>query len=186
MKKQNLFTLLGLACAALTLFAAGCTDQKVEEANKFVDSANKKSDEFKSLMTKATESFDKVMKDMDDFDAGKKAHESDLKDIVKNYDKVMELAKGAASDFTEAAKANSNEKFKAYYEMSAKDMEKTGEVVNQNKEMANAILNSSDDEAYVQKMTSIQSKTESLTKESDDIRAKLKKLEAEVTALNKG
>jgi hypothetical protein len=182
---KKLITSLLLAC--LAVFAAGCTDQKIEQANKFVDSANKKMDESKALISKEGASFTKVMNDVgEDFEGAKKAHEAELKESLKNYDKIMELEKGAASDFGEAAKNNSNEKFKAYYDMSAKDMQKTSELMNQNKQLVQAVLDSSDEEAYVQKSEAINAKTESLTKEATDIRAKLKKLEEEVNALNKG
>jgi outer membrane murein-binding lipoprotein Lpp len=54
MKKQSIFTLILTAIMSLALFSAGCEDQKkIDEANKFVDSANKKADEVKGLVGKA-------------------------------------------------------------------------------------------------------------------------------------
>lgn len=186
MNRHNKWKLVLAICMGLALFATACEDtKKIEEANKFVDSANKKSDEAKALMTKTSDSFVNITKDMTDISETKVDRESELKDLVKNYDKIMELQKGAAGDFTQASKLNANDKFKAYYESSAKDMEKTAEVVNQSKEMAKAILDSEDIESYNKKLDTIQAKSDSLTKESVDLREKIKKLEAEVNALNK-
>ena len=184
MKKRNQLTLILLAILAVALFAA-CNDRKIEEANKFVDSANKKVDEAKGLVTRAADSFTSITKDLENFDEMKKARENEIKELVKNYDKVLELEKSAASDFVAAAKANSNEKFKAYYETSAKDVEKRAEIINQSKELAQALLNSKDLESYSKKLETIQAKSDSLTKEGDALREKLNKLEEEVKALNK-
>ena len=186
MKPHNKSNLVLLAFLTLALFATACTDAKIEAANKLVDSANKKTTEVKALVSKAADSFEKINKDLTDFEEAKTAHANDLKELVKSYDKILETQRSAASDFAEAAKLSANEKFKAYYEMSAKDGEKTAEVLTQSKELAQAILDSKDIESYSKKMDAIQAKSDSLTKESDDLRAKLKKLEDEVNALNKG
>jgi uncharacterized coiled-coil DUF342 family protein len=186
MTKLSKWKFILLACLALSLFATACEDtKKIEEANKSVDAANKKSDEAKALMSKTADSLINVTKDMTDLAETKSEREGEIKELVKNYDKVMELQKGAAADFNQAAKLNPNEKFKAYYEMSAKDMEKTAEVVGQSKEMAKALLDSEDIEAYNAKLQGVQTRSAALTKESDDLRAKLSKLEGEVKALNK-
>ncbi len=186
MKKYNKINLILLAIVAMALFATACEDtKKIEEANKFVDSANKKMDEAKALIGKAADSFEKISKDMTDLAETRKAHESELKEIIKSYDKILELQKSSAGDFVAASKANSNEKFKAYYETSAKDMENTAEMVSQNKEMVQAFIDSKDIDAYSKKIDTISAKIDSLKKESDELREKLKKLEQEVNALNK-
>ena len=186
MKKHNILKAVFLAIMAMALFTTACQDtEKIEGANKLVDSANKKSDEAKALINKTSESFDKVMKDTADFDEQKKKHEGELKEIVKNYDKIMELQKGAAKDFVEAAKLNPNDKFKAYYDASAKHSEKLAEMVNQNKQSAQALLDSSDIESYAKKIQEIDTKTTALIKEADEIAVTVKKLEQEVNALNK-
>lgn len=186
MKKHNKLKAVFMAIMAMALFATACQDtEKIEGANKFVDSANKKSDEGKALINTTSESFDKVMKDTADFDEQKKKHEGELKEIVKNYDKIMELQKGTAKDFVEAAKLSPNDKFKAYYDASAKQYEKLAEMVNQSKQSAQALLDSNDVESYSKKVQEIDTKTTALTKEADEIGAKVKKLEQEVNALNK-
>jgi hypothetical protein len=120
-----------------------------------------------------------------DFDEDKAANEGELKELVKSYDKILGLQNGIASDYTEAAKLNANEKFKAYYEMSAKDAQKTGEVIGQSKAAAQAILDSNDFDSFKAKMDGITAKSDSLKKESDGLRAQRSKLEEDVKALNK-
>jgi chromosome segregation ATPase len=186
MKNRSKFTLVLTACLTLVLFAGACEDsKKIDEANKFVDSANKKADEVKTMVAKAAATFENIGKDLTDFEEGKKDHENDIKELVKSYDAILEKQKSIASDFTEASKSSPNEKFKAYYDMSAKDADKTGEVLAQSKASAQAILDSSDIEAFNKKMESIKAKSDALTKESEGIRAQLTKLESEVKALNK-
>jgi len=186
MKKHNKLTAIFLAILAMALFATACQDtEKIEGSNKLVDSANKKSDEAKALIIKTSESFDKVLKDPADFDEQKTKHEGELKEIVKNYDKIVELQKSTAKDFVEAAKLSPNDKFKAYYDAKAKHFEKLAEMTNQSKQSAQALLESSDVESYSKKMQEIDTKTTALTKEADEIDVKVKKLEQEVNDLNK-
>ena len=186
MKKHSKFTLILMAVMSLALFSTACEDQKkIDEANKFVDSANKKADEVKGLVSKAASAFEGINSKLNDFEEDKAAHENEIKDLVKSYDKILDLQKGIASDYTEAAKLNANEKFKAYYEVSAKDAQKTGEVLSQSKATAQAILDSNDFDSFKTKMDGITAKSDSLKKESDGLRAQLSKLETDVKALNK-
>src|SRR3954452_2846492 len=153
MKKHSKLTLILMAIVSLALFSASCEYQKkIDEANKFVDSANKKADEVKGLVSKAASTFESINSKLNDFEEDKAANEGELKELVKSYDKILGLQTGIASDYTEAAKLNANEKFKAYYEMSAKDAQKTGEVISQSKAAAQAILDSNDFDSFKSKM----------------------------------
>ena len=184
MRPNKMISVL-IACLALALLSSACGDTaKIEEANKFVDAANKKADEAKTLISAAATKFEAITSDLDDFEEARTAHEAEVKDLIKSYDKILDLQKGIASDYSEASKTNPNEKFKAYYDMSAKDAQKTGEVLAQSKASAQAILDSKDTEAFAGKMLAIKAKLDSLTEESSELRGKLSTLETEVKALN--
>jgi hypothetical protein len=186
MKKYNKLSVILLAILAIALFATACDNAKIEEANKFVDAANKKNDEAKALNTKTGAIYDKVMNgDLENFEEAKKANENELKELIKNYDKIIELLKGSAKDFSEAAKANPNEKFKEYYDASAKAAEKRAEVVGSNKAMVQGFLDSNDLEAFTKTVNDVKAKMEALVKEAGDLQGKVNKLEDEVKALNK-
>jgi len=186
MKKFSTFALLLTACLSLALFSTGCEDQKkIDEANKFVESANKKANEAKDIVIKAGATSNSLMDQLKDLEEDKPAHLNELKDLAKTYDKALELQKGVASDFTEASKLNANEKFKAYYEMSSKNAIKTGEIYGQGQAVVQALLDSNDIEAFTAKMDAINAKSATLKKEGDDISAQLKTLEAAVAAINK-
>lgn len=181
-KKLKLILLAILAFAVLT---TACDDQQVLEANKLVDSANKKMNDAKPLVTAAGDRFGKISDDIKDFEASKKAHDGELKELAKSYDQILELYKGATADFTQAAKLSKDETFKSYYEMSAKDVENTAALITQNKLLTQAFADSKTIDEYSKKIDEIKTKNDALKKEGDDISAKLKKLEADVNAKNK-
>ena len=185
MKRYTKLNIILMAILAVAMFASGCDDKQVAEANKLVDSANKKMNDAKPLMTKASETFSKISDKVQDFDEGKKAHEAELKELLTSYDKILELYKGAAADFGGASKLNSDATFKAYYDMSQKDMENSAALVSQNKVLVQAFIDAKTAEDYSKKLDEIKAKNDDLKKEGDDIAAKLKKLEADVNAKNK-
>lgn len=184
MKKQKKFFIL-LAIITTALFAAGCEDKQVVEANKFVDSANKKVNDAKPLVAAAVDKFGKISDSVKDFDESRKSHEGELKELVASYDKIAELQKGAAADFAQAAKLSKDEAFKSYYEMSVKNVENMAALVSQNRILAQALLESKTEDEYMTKVAEIKTKNDALNKEGDDISAKLKKLEEAVNAKNK-
>jgi len=185
MRRINKLTLLIIAILAVAAFSTACDDKQVVEANKLVDSANKKMNDAKPLVAAAGEKFGKISDDVKDFDASRKAHEAELKELATSYDKILELYKGASSDFSQAAKLSKDETFKSYYEMSAKDVDNTAALVTQNKLLTQAFADSKTIDDYSKKIDEIKTKNEALKKEGDDIAAKLKTLEDAVNAKNK-
>lgn len=64
-------------------------------------------------------------------------------------------------------------------------MDKTAEVISQNKELTQALLDSNDIDSYCNEVETIRAKTDSLKKERNELREKLKKLEEEAKVRNK-
>lgn len=182
-KKHN-FVLL--AIMAFSLFVTACVDnKKIEEANKLVDSANKKVNDAKSMAAKADEAFTKVNEGLEDYEETKATNEAALKASMSDYDKAIELYKGASTDFNSAAKLSDDASFKAYYETSAKQIDNVSAVVTQSKALTQAFVESKTIEEYSKKLAEIKAKVVSLRKEGDELTAKVKKLEEEVKAKNK-
>lgn len=175
-----------IAIVAVGLFASACVDnKKIEEANKLVDSANKKSNDAKPLLTKAGEAFSKANDGMDDFDETRKQNETALKASMGDYDKVIELYKGASADFNSAAKLSDDATFKSYYEASAKEIDNLAAMATQSKSLVQAFIESKSIEEYSKKLDEIKGKIDSLKKEGDELTLKVKKLDEEVKAKNK-
>ncbi|HNU06254.1 MAG TPA: hypothetical protein PKO33_00730 [Pyrinomonadaceae bacterium] len=182
-KKLN-FVLL--AITAISLFATACVDnKKIEEANKLVDSANKKVNDAKSMAAKADEAFTKVNEELDDYEESKTNNEAALKASMSDYDKAIELYKGASADFNSAAKLSDDASFKSYYEMSAKQIDNVSAVATQSKALTQAFVESKTIEEYSKKLDEIKAKVVSLKKEGDELTGKVNKLEEEVKAKSK-
>ncbi len=186
MKSLKKLNIIIIAIVAATLFSIACVDnKKIEEANKLVDSANKKSNDAKSLLERAGAAFTKISDDVKDFDDTKKQQEPALKAVVGDYDKIIELYKGASADFNSAAKLSDDASFKSYYEMSAKEIDNLSAMATQSKSIVQAFADSKSIEEYSKSVDEIKGKIDALKKEGDDISGKVKKLEEEVKAKNK-
>ncbi len=185
MKLTNKLNIILLAILAVAIFSSACDDRQVIEANKLVDSANKKMNDAKPLVTAAADKFGKISDNIVDFDASKKSHEGELKELAASYDKILELYKGASADFAQAAKLSKDETFRSYYEMSMKNIDNTAALVTQNKLLTQAFADSKTVEDYSKKIDEIKTKNDALNKEGDEIAAKLKTLEDAVNAKNK-
>lgn len=186
MRKHKKFNFVLIAVVAVSLFATACFDnKKIDEANKLVDSANNKVTEAKSLLTKAADAFKKANDGMEDLDKARKQNEAALKTSMGEYDKVIELYKGASADFNSAAKLSEDASFRSYYEMSAKEIDNLSAMASQGKALAQNFVESKTIEEYSKKLDEIKSKTDALEKEGDDLSAKVKKLDEEVKAKNK-
>ncbi len=185
MKPFNKLKIILLVTLVFAIMTTACDDKQVLEANKMVDSANKKMNDAKPLVTAAGDKFGKISDDIKDFDASKKAHDGELKELAASYDKILELYKGASADFAQAAKLSKDETFKSYYEMSVKDVDNTAALVTQNKLLTQAFADSKTIDDYSKKIDEIKTRNEALKKEGDDITAKLKTLEDAVNAKNK-
>lgn len=185
MKRQNKYILILLAIIATAIFATGCEDKQAIETNKLIDAADKKMSEAQPIFSAAMDKYAKIIGSIQDFEESKGAHDGEVKELIASYDKVAELQKGAAADFTQAAKLSKDETFKAYYEMTVKKIENSAALVNQNRVLAQAFIDSKTEDDYVAKVAGIKTKNESLTKESEEIAGKLKSLGEAVKAKNK-
>ena len=180
------FNFVLISIMAISLLSAACVDnKKIEEANKLVDSANKKSNDAKPLLTKAGDAFNKANDGMEDYDETRKQHEAALKSSMGDYDKIIELYKGASADFNSAAKLSDDATFKSYYEASAKEIDNLAAMATQSKSLVQAFVESKSIEEYSKKLDEIKGKIDALKKEGDDLSAKVKKLDEEVKAKNK-
>lgn len=186
MRTLKKFNFALIAVVAVGLFATACVDnKKIEEANKLVDSANKKVNDAKPILAKAGEAFTKANEKLEDYDETKKENEAALKASMGDYDKVIELYKGASADFNSAAKLSDDASFKSYYEASAKEIDNLSAMATQSKALVQAFAESKTVEEYSKKLDEIKGKIDSLKKEGDDLSAKVKKLDEEVKAKNK-
>lgn len=186
MKIVKNFNFILIAIMAISVISAACVDnKKIEEANKLVDSANKKSNDAKPLLDKASDTFGKISDAVQDFDESKKKQEGALKALTGDYDKIVELYKGASADFNAAAKLSDDATFKSYYEMSAKEIDNLSAMATQSKGLVQAFADSKSVEEYSKKLEEIKGKIDALKKEGDDLTAKVKKLDEEVKAKNK-
>ena len=186
MTKLKKFNFALIAIMAVSLFATACVDnKKIEEANKLVDSAIKKANDAKPMLTKAGEAFTKANDGMDDYDETKTKNETALKASMGDYDKVIELYKGSSADFTSAAKLSDDSDFKSYYEASAKEMDNLAAMATQSKSLVQAFVESKSIEEYSKKLDEIKGKMDALRKEGDELTAKAKKLEEAVKSKSK-
>ncbi len=162
-------------------FATACDNAKIEEANNLVTAANKKSTEAKDLFTKTDALGDKLFKlDSDDFKDYKSKNEATAKDLIQQYDKIAELFGSAAKDFTEAAKAQPDAKFKDYYDTTSAQLVKLAEMTTVTKEMPQAFLDSSDFAGVGIKVTETNKKIDVIQKQVKEMQDKIDKLEAEL------
>lgn len=186
MRTLKKFNFVLIAIMAVSLFATACVDnKKIEEANKLVESANKKSNDAKPLLTKAGEAFNKANDGMEDYEETKTKNEAALKASLGEYDKVIELYKGASTDFTGAAKLSDDADFKSYYEASAKEMDNLAAMTTQSKGLIQAFVESKSIEEYSKKLDEIKGKIDALKKEGDTLTANAKKLEEAVKSKSK-
>ena len=115
----------------------------------------------------------------------RKQQEGAIKTVIGDYDKIIELYKGASADFNSAAKLSDDATFKSYYEMSAKEVDNLSAMAAQSKEIVQAFANSKTVEEYAKKVDESSAKVDALKKEGDDLSAKVKKLDEEARAKNK-
>lgn len=204
---RNKLNFILSAVLAMTLFAGACKDKNVTEVNKpvdstnkssnganiqdagkLVDSADKKAVEAKDLFNKIPDTFIKILNDLDqkkDFADSKKRNETEVKELAKSWDKIIETFKSAGVDYREAAKASQKQVFKDYYETKAKAQDSLAEISGLNREMLQSFLDSSDLEAFDKKMDDIGSKVEASKKQGVEFNEKLKKIEDDIKAQNK-
>lgn len=177
---RNKLNLILLAVLAMTLFAAACTDKNTEEANKFVESANKKLMEVKNLGSKVppTTNMSQWVDDTQDIAEAQKAHEAEAKEAMKSWDKIIETAKSGAGDFREAAKLNSDQAYKSYYEVLAKSLDNDSEKGSTTKSLYQGFLDSKDWDSFIEKGNAFKTKMQDLQKQYDDNVAQITKLEA--------
>ncbi|MEP6904136.1 MAG: hypothetical protein ABJA66_20625 [Actinomycetota bacterium] len=174
---KNNLNLILLAVLTMVLFASACGDKNAAEANKFVESANKKTQEAKEMVDKMPKNIGQWIDDTKDIAESQKAHEAEAKETLKKWDKIIETEKSAAGDFREAVKLNSDQTYKNYYEALAKQMDIQVEKGNTNKSVFQSFLDSSDWDAFGEKAGSFKAKMQDLQKQDADNAAQITKLE---------
>ena len=182
---KNKLNLILPAVLTMALFAAACTDKNTDEANKFVDSANKKANEAQAFYSKIPKVANKITNNSEDFEENKKANETEIKEAISATDKYVEMLKSSAGDFREASKLNPDQTFKNYYEAKARQMEGLADIASTQRSMFQDFLDSSDADSANQKMAPKLAKMNDLDKSLTEIENKVTKLEAEVKAKNK-
>ena len=107
-----------------------------------------------------------------------KAHEAEAKEAMKNWDKIIETAKSGAGDFREAAKLNSDQAYKGYYEALAISLDNDSEKGTTTKSLYQGFLDSKDWDSFIEKGSAFKTKMQDLQKQYDDNSAQITKLEA--------
>lgn len=175
---RNKLNLILLAVLTTALFASACADKNAVEANKFVESANKKSLEVADMASKMPKTISQWVDDTKDIAESQKAHEAEAKEAIKNWDKIIETAKSGAGDFREAAKLNSDQAYKSYYEALAKSLDNDVEKGSNSKSVFQAFLDSKDWNSFSAHLDTVKTKMQDLQKQAADIAAQITKLEA--------
>lgn len=162
--------LVGLACSALS--------DETSKANSLVDEANK-------FVTTANESVTKGGKIADEFDGmlTKIKKNSDLektrgvaKDLIKEYDVVIENFKKAADKFDEASKLKINDKHKEYLEVKAKEMKLRSDYTAEAKRVPQALIDSDSKNTFNDTMKTQLAKVKSMNSDANDLSDKADKL----------
>lgn len=174
--KLQMRVILTIAAIAGAVFMMAC--EQIDEANKLIQSSNKKVTEAAALLDKTTKDSSALMAtDFEDAKDFKAKNEAKAKEVIANYDKCGEMYKAAAKDYEDAGKLKVNDKLKEYVALKGKQLAKTGEYVAALKGGIQAFLNAEDDAAFTKLIGEAKTKGETLEKEVDALNAQVKKFE---------
>ncbi len=181
MKRINtLNTLLMLATAFVLIIGCSGGNQQAE-ANKIVDTANKKLDETKELYSK-TEArnstlFSANIQTVQQLFSYKAKMGGEAKSIVADYEKVAENLKDIAKQYDEISRLKVDDKYKEYAKLKSDEFAKRAEAVGVRKGNALAFAEIDNPKTMTEKFGENNTKSDKLFKDAEDIAGKAKKIE---------
>ncbi len=177
----NKFNATIIIIAALFI-VIGCSgaDQQAE-ANKVVDTANKKLDEAKDLYSKTetrnTTLFSANIQTVPQFIYYKTKVAGEAKSIVADYEKVAEMLKDVAKQYDDISRMNVNEKYKEYAKIKSNEFVTRAEAVAVRKGNAQGLAEIDDPRILMQKFKENNDKSDKLFKDAEETASKAKKIE---------
>lgn len=181
MTRLNKFNTLLVLAMAITLVLACSGGNQQAEANKIVDTANKKLDETKDLYSK-TEArnstlFSANIQTIQQLFAYKARMGSEAKSIVTDYEKIADSLKDIAKQYDEISRLNVDDKYKEYAKLKSDEYAKRAEAVGVRKGNAQAFGEIDDPRILTAKFEENNTKSDKLFKDAEDIAGKAKKIE---------
>ena len=174
--KLQMRVILTIVAIAGAVFMMAC--EQIDEANKLIQSSNKKVAEAAALLDKTTSDSSALLStEFEDAQDFKAKNEAKAKEILANYDKCSEMFKAAAKDYEDAGKLKVNDKLKSYLDLKGKQTAKTSEYIAALKGGIQAFLNAPDADALTKLIGEAKTKTEGLEKEVDALNTQVKKFE---------
>lgn len=181
MKRINKFNTLLVLSIAITLVIGCSGGNQQAEANKIVDTANKKLDETKDLYSK-TEArnstlFSANIQTIQQLFYYKAKMGSEAKSIVTDYEKVADNLKDIAKQYDEISRLNVDDKYKEYAKLKSDEFAKRAEAVGVRKGNAQAFAEIDDPKILTAKFAENNTKSDKLFKDAEDTAGKAKKIE---------
>ena len=181
MKRINKFNTLLVLSIAITLVIGCSGGNQQAEANKIVDTANKKLDETKDLYSK-TEArnstlFSANIQTIQQLFYYKAKMGSEAKSIVTDYEKVADNLKDIAKQYDEISRLNVDDKYKEYAKLKSDEFAKRAEAVGVRKGNAQAFAEIDDPKILTTKFAENNTKSDKLFKDAEDTAGKAKKIE---------
>lgn len=181
MKRINTLNTLIMLATALVLVIGCSGGNQQAEANKIVDTANKKLDETKEMYSK-TESrnsalFSANIQTIQQLFAYKSKMAGEAKSIVADYEKVSDNLKDIAKQYDEISRLNVDEKYKEYAKLKSDEFAKRAEAVGVRKGNALAFAEIDNPRTMTAKFEENNNKSDRLFKDAEDIAGKAKKIE---------
>ena len=167
-----LFAILavGLACSGLSDETTKANDI-VHEANKFVSTAN----DSVTKGSKLADEFDEMLPKIKGASDLEKAR-SVAKDLIKEYDIVIENFKKAADKFDEASKLKIKDKHKEYLELKAKEMKLRSDYTAEARKVPQTLIDSDSKSAFNDALKTQLAKVKSMNSDASDLSDKADKL----------
>lgn len=173
---KNIFGIF--AIVVIIVAAMACSSDDTTKANAVVDEANK-------FVAAANESVVKGGKLGDEFDQKVSAikSKSDLtdardlgKDLMKEYDSMVDNFKKAGDKFDEVSKLKLKDKHKEYLETKAKEMKLRSDYAAEMKKIPQALIDTDSKSEFTDKVTKLVAKVKTMTSDAQDLSDKGDKL----------
>ena len=146
--------------------SSGTNTSDLDKANKLVDEGNDAVGQVKKFVAEAEAKKDEMMHtDI------RRLAEARVRatEAIAAYDKAADKCKEAASKFDEASRLNVADKFKQYLILKTKEFNKRAELMQAAKDTPQALIESTNRSSFQNRVSSNQSKIDSLYKEAEDL-----------------
>lgn len=183
MKIANKLNATIIIIAALFIVIGCSSADQQAEANKVVDTANKRLDDAKDLYTKTearnTTLFNVNVQTVRQFLIYKSRVEGEAKSIAGDYERVSEMLKEISKHYDDISRMNVNEKYKEYAKMKSNEFATRSEAVAVRKGNAQGLAEIDDPRVLFEKFKENNDKSDKLFKDAEDTATKAKKIEEE-------